>query len=173
MADLKPWGGGGLRRPRRALTALVLGLAAAGCYRYTPVEPAAAPAGSSVRIRVAPGVPLAVGAVPLPDDGSRVVRGTLRSGPSADTLLCDVLLDVPMEGAGRGLRGTMSIPVGGVQELSVRSLDRSRTVGLVSASAILAAVILEAAFDIHNSKEGGDDGGGTDNARRVWLRVRF
>lgn len=173
MARAARGGGGGGSRPRLALAALAASLALAGCYRYAPVDPASAPVGSSVRIRVAPGVPLSVGTVPLRDGSARTIRGTLRIGPSADTLLCDVLLDVPTDGAGRGLRGTVSIPVGGVQELEVRSPDRLRTLGLVGSGAILAVVILDAAFDIRNAREGSDDPGGVNNARIVVFRVGF
>ena len=87
-----------------------------GGYNYARVEPAAVPAGADVRIRVAEGVSLVVGEVPLDLDHGNVVRGKLLRAPDTDTLFCDVLLETPADGSvpSRGLRGTVSIPAGAV-----------------------------------------------------------
>jgi hypothetical protein len=127
-----------------------------------------------VRIEVTRGVPLTVGAVPLDTHGANIVRGRLVSTPVVDTLLCDVLLETSVNGApSRGLRGTVSIPIGAVERVEVRSLDRLRTGGLIGGSALLAWLIVDNAFDIHNGREGTDGHGGTDNARITIFRLRW
>ena len=164
-------GGGGYGRSRRILAA---GAASAlmGCYTYTPTPPSAAPPGSDVRIHVARGTPLAVGETPLPQNGNGVVRGKLIEGPSSETLLCSVLLETGLPGStSRGLRGTVSIPMDAVEELEVRRLDRFRTFSLVGLGTALAFVIVDAAFDVRNSREGTDESGGTDNALITLFRI--
>ena len=174
MAEKCCKGGGGLRRPRRALTVLALTLLASGCYAYTEVSPAAVPPGSSIRLRLAPRVQSSVGEMPLPD-GQRVIRGRLLQGSSADTLLCSVALSngdplVPS----RGLRGTVSVPVADVERLEVRRLEKGRTAIVVTTGALLGFAVLEWAFNITNANEqGGDDPGGVNNARVVFFRLRW
>jgi hypothetical protein len=165
---------GGPGRPRRALALLVQTLLASGCYAYTAVPPAAAPPpGSSIRLFVAPQVQLRAGETPLPAD-RRVIRGTLLPGSTADTLLFSVLLSngdprVPT----RRLRGTVSVPVAGVERLEVRRLEKGRTAIVVATSALIGLGVLEWAFNITNpDKEGGGDPGGVNNARIVFLRLR-
>lgn len=165
--------GGGFRRPHLIALAAAIQLALAGCYNYTRVEPGAVPPGSDVRIRVDRDVPLSVGAIPLRDGGG-VLRGKLVRGPSTDTLFCDVLLGTPIDGeVSRGLRGTVSIPAGAVESVEVRGLDVLRTGGLVGGGVLLAWVIVDNAFDIHNGKEGTDPSGNVDNARITLFRLRW
>ncbi|HSM59909.1 MAG TPA: hypothetical protein VK849_03885 [Longimicrobiales bacterium] len=152
---------------------MLVPLLLAGCYTYTPVEPSIAPAGSDVRVRVTRGVPLEVGMLPVEQDGG-LLRGRLLEGAPPDTLLCSVALASPVDGAtDRRLRGTVTIPVEAVETLEVRRLDRVRTGVLVGASAVIAAVLVDAAFDIRGGKEGTDDPGGVDNARITWFRLRW
>jgi len=162
-------GGGGFGRSRRILAAGAA-LALMGCYTYTPTPPSAAPPGSDVRIHVSRSASLTVGEVPLPESG--VVRGQLVEAPSAETLMCSVLLETGLPGSpSRGLRGTVSIPLDDVEELEVRRLDRVRTFSLVGVGTVLAAIIVDAAFDVRNSKEGTDESGGTDNAVITLFRI--
>lgn len=159
-------GGGGFGRPR--LTAAAALLVLAGCYNYTPVQSGAVPHGSDVRVHVARGVDLSAGAIPL--EGGSTVRGKILRAPTADTLFCDVLLQAPAQGTSRGLRSTVSIPMRAVEQVEVRSLDRARTGGLVAAGALLAWIIVDASFDIHNAKEGTDEPGDTNQARITLFR---
>ena len=174
MAEKCFKGAGGLGRLRRALTVLALSVLASGCYAYTQVSPAAAPPGSSVRLRVDPRVPLSVGEMPLPD-GGRVIRGKLLQGSSSDTLLCSVPLSngdplTPL----RGLRGTVSVPVADVERFEVRRLQKGRTAATVATGALLGFAVLEWAFNITNpNKEGGDEPGGVNNARVELFRLRW
>ena len=166
-------GGSGCGRSLRTLSAVVAGVVLAGCYVYVPAEPGTVSPGAEVRVRVDRSVPLSVGEVPLPDDG-HVIRGTLLAGPSMDTLLCSVLLTPMGSSFGPGkLRGTVSIPAGAVEELGVRHLAKGRTASLVGAGVVLSAVIVKAAFDIHNAREGTDQTPGVDNALITLLRVRW
>ena len=173
MARRSDLGGGGFGRPHLIALALIAQLGLGGCYNYTRVEPGAVPPGSDVRISVARGVPLSVGTNSFREDGG-VVEGKLLQGPSSDSLICDVLLDAPVDGgASRGLRGTVSIPAGAVESVEVRSLDKLRTGGLIGAGVVLAWVIVENSFDIHNAKEGTDPSGNVDNARITLFRLAW
>lgn len=164
-------GGSGFGRSRRILAAGAA-LALMGCYTYTPTPPSAAPPGSDVRIHVSRGASLTVGEVPLLENGGSVVRGKLVEAPSAETLMCSVLLETGLPGSpSRGLRGTVSIPIDDVEELEVRRLDRVRTFSLVGVGTVLAAIIVDAAFDVRNSREGTDESGGTDNAVITLFRI--
>ena len=141
------------------LAAAVLG----GCYSYTPAEPAAVPAGSHVRLRAAGGASL--DGAPAGLDRDRIVRGRLLHSPTVDTLLFSLAIEPESPTtARRGLRSTVAIPTASVSALEIRRLDRTRTGALVGAGAVLAAVVLDAAFDIRNGREGDDDPGGVDNA---------
>ncbi|NJD09577.1 MAG: hypothetical protein FIB01_03715 [Gemmatimonadetes bacterium] len=167
---------GGFGRPRRILelTALALSILAAGCYSYTQVSPSAVPAGSHVRLRVDPKVPLKVGEVPLPD-GGRSIRGMLLPESSADTLLCSVALSSgdPLMPT-RGLRGTVSVPVAELERLEVRHFQKGRTAAVVGTGALLGLVLLNWAFDVSNPNTVGDDGGGGPNNARIPLfRLRW
>lgn len=166
-------GRGGPGRPRRALWALALSLLLAGCYSYTEVSPAAVPPGSSVRLRVDPGVRLSVGAVPLPE-ARREMRGTLLPGSSPDTLLFSVVLrnSDPLSPS-RPMRGTVPIGMADVERLELRRLDKVRTGGAVGLGAILGLAVLDWAFNVVNSSEVPGEGPGGDNARRVFLRLRW
>ena len=160
--------GSGLGRSRRGLrrilAAAMAAAALAGCYDYAPVEPAAVPPGSHVRIRVDPSTRLETGAFQI--NGNATVRGRLLAGLSPDTLLCSVMIDAPLPGsASRGLRETLSLPMSAVDRVEVRTLDRKRTALLVGGGVALAFVLVDAAFDIRPGREGSDEGdGGIDNA---------
>lgn len=167
-------GGSGRGRSLHALSALAAVVAAvltAGCYAYVPARPEAVPPGTEVRIRVQKDVPLSVGAVPLPTDRN-VVRGTLLSGPSDDTVRCSVLLQPWGAEMGRsGLRGTVSIPARAVQELEVRHLSKTRTGAVVALGVAVGWVLAAHTLDVHNAREGTDQGGGVDNALITLLRL--
>jgi len=166
-------GGGGSGRLH--LTALLLSaqLALGGCYTYTRVEPGEVPSGSHVRVRVSEGVALKVGEAPLREDGG-MVEGKVMRTPTADTLYCDVLVGVPMDGAvNRGLRGTVSIPAGAVESVEVRSLDELRTGGLVGGGLVLAWVVVNAAFDVQNPNSPSPEPGSPNNAGITLLRLHW
>jgi hypothetical protein len=168
-------GGSGERRSRLAVLTALGQLTLAGCYAYTAVEPVAAPAGSDVRIHVDRGAALSVGTLPLVENGEGImVRGTLLASPATDTLLCSVALRPEDPGAASmGLRGTVSIPLGMVREMEVRHMDRTRTFGLAGAGAVLAWIIVDAAFDIRNPEQGPEGSDNTDNAVVTLFRVRW
>lgn len=173
MASSSVKGGGGARRLHLLVLAALAQLTLSGCYNFTRVDLGAVTPGSQVRVRVSPGTQLKVGEAPLREDGG-TVSGTVVRAPTADTLFCDVLLGIPVEGAvSRGLRGTVSIPAGAVQRVEVRTLDKKRTGGLVVLGLGLAWVLVDNAFDIHNGKEGTDNPGNVNNARITLFRLRW
>lgn len=166
-------GGSGRGRSLRTFSA-VAAILVAGCYVYEPVQPAAVPPGTNVRIRVEKDVTLSVGAIPVPQSDGNVVRGTLVPGPSADTLRCSVLLQPWGVDVGQsGLRGTVSIPARAVQTLEVRHLSKTRTAAVVALGVALGWAVTARALDVHNAREGTDPTGGVNNALITLLRVRW
>jgi hypothetical protein len=151
---------------------LALSLAAAGCYSYTEVSPAAVPPGSDVRLRVARGSALSVGTRQVPDDG-RPLRGKVLPGTSADTLLFSVALGPGEPGnPSLGLRGMVPIPMSDVELVEVRRLEKARTWAFVGVGALLGLVVLDWAFDVTNADKPGSEPGGADNAAIVRFRLR-
>lgn len=166
-------GGSGRGRSLRTFSA-VAALLVAGCYVYEPVEPAAVPPGTNVRIHVEKDVLLSVGSVPVPQSDGNVVRGTLVPGPSADTLRCSVLLQPwGVEAGQSGLRGTVSIPARAVQTLEVRRLSKTRTTVVAAIGVALGWAVTAHALDVHNAREGTDQTGGVNNALITLLRLRW
>jgi len=164
--------GSGSGRSRRALAAVLSAAVLAGCYTYVPVEPAAVPPGSDVRIRADRSFP-AEGSSIQPNGGG-VIRGRLVESFSPDTLLFSVaLMPEATDVASRGLRSVLAIPTSAVTGVEMRRLSRGRTGLVVGASTVLAAALLDAAFDIRPGREGSDDGGGIDEAVIPLLRIRF
>jgi len=174
VADRCFAGGGGFGRPRRALTTLALSLLLAGCYTYTEVSPAAVPPGGYVRAHLEPGSRLSMGSVPLPE-GRRMIGGTLLGGGPPDTLLFSVALSGgdPMSPS-RRLRGTVPVPTGDVRSLELRRLDKVRTGASVGLGAVVAAAVLDWAFNITQADQNaGEPGGGANNAPLVLFRLRW
>ena len=168
-------GGGGLGRPRRALTALALSLVASGCYSYTGVSPAAVPPGSSVRVTVTPSATVGVGANPLPE-GTRSLTGKLMEGSTNQTLLLSVALgkgDPRL--ASRQLRSTVTVPMADVQRLELRRMEKGRTALLIGGGTLGAYLITTWAFNVLDPSSDPSDGGGggVDNARLVLFRLRW
>lgn len=175
MAEKGLGGGGGLGRPRRALTALALSLVAAGCYSYTEVSPAAVPPGSTVRVTVAPTSTVGVGAETLPE-GPRALSGRLMEGTSSEALRLSVPLGKGDPGASaRQLRSTVTVPMADVRRVELREFDRGRTALLVGGGSLGAYFLSTWAFNVLNpSSDPGDaGGGGVDNARFVLFRLRW
>ncbi|MDP2955110.1 MAG: hypothetical protein Q8N53_01705 [Longimicrobiales bacterium] len=165
-------GGGGLGRPRRALTALALSALASGCYSYTEVSPAAVPPGSYVRLTLEPTARVdAAGEALL--EGTRSVRGRLVEGSSAETLRFSVALGGgDPRVASRGLRSSVAVPTADVSRLEVRQLEKGRTGALIGASGFVAYLVTKWAFNVLDpSSDPSDGGGGTDNARFVLFRL--
>lgn len=175
MADsgLSARGGGGCR-PRGALRALALSLVfASGCHAYADVSPAAAPPGSDVRLRLAPGSAVGVGTMPMPDDG-RLLLGKVVAGTSADRLLLAVAVEPGEPGSpSLGLRSTVTVPVSEVERMEVRRLQKRRTAVAVGVGALLAYVATDWAFNVSNPNKPGSVPGGENNARLVRFRLRW
>ncbi|NJD17999.1 MAG: hypothetical protein FIA95_01755 [Gemmatimonadetes bacterium] len=168
-------GGGGLGRPRRALTALALCLVAAGCYSYTGVSLAAVPPGSVVRVTVTPGATVQVGAEPLAE-GKRSLQGRLMEGSSSQTLLLSVPLGKGDPGlASRQLRSKVTLPMTDVQRLELRRFEKGRTALLMGGGTLGAFLITTWAFIVldPSSDPNGGGGGGVNNAGIVLFRLRW
>lgn len=173
-AERRGGGRGGRCRPGLVLIALALSLPGAACYTYTQVSPAAVVPGSSVRVRIAAQAALPPGTVPRAD-GTRMVQGTLLRGSSADTLVCAVpLTDGDPIAGSRGLSGTALVPVADVERVEVRHLQKGRTAAVLGAGTLLGLAVVRWAFDVTlPSKQGGEQPGGGNNARRVLLQLRW
>ncbi|MGQ0649229.1 MAG: hypothetical protein ACT4P7_16885 [Gemmatimonadaceae bacterium] len=122
---------------------LCLALASAGCFKYTYVSVAEAPVGREVRVHLSPeGLARLTTAVgdQLPDlrrtfDGSLVQV-------NAQQLLVSVRLTTDARIASAGLMQRVAVPVGDVQQLELKQLDRRKvTLISVGAGAVLAALI--------------------------------
>ena len=169
-------GGGGLGRPRRALTVLALSvLAMSGCYSYTGSSPAAVPPGSTVRVTVSPGADVGVGAEPLAE-GVRSLEGKLLEGSTNQTLRLSVPLGKGDPGmASRQLRTTVTLPMADVQRVELRRFEKGRTAALIGGSGAAAYLIGKWALDVLDPSSDPNDGGGggVDNARLVLFRLRW
>lgn len=167
-------GGGGLGRPRRALTVVALSLLASGCYSYTEVSPAAVPPGSYVRVTLIPRARVDEVSEALLE-GTRSVHGRLVEGSSAETFRFSVALRNAEPGlASRGLRSTVAVPVADVERAEVRHLDKGRTGVFIGAGGFAAYLVTRWAFNVLDpSSDPSDGGGGTDNAGIVLFRLRW
>lgn len=174
MAEKGLGGGGGLGRPRRALTALALNLAVAGCYSYTEVSPAAVPPGSTVRMTVRPSATIGLGAEPVAE-GTRSLQGKVMDGGSDQALRLSVALGRRDPGASsRQLRSVVTVPMTDVDRLELRRFERGRTALLIGGGTLGAYVLTSWAFDVLDPSSDPSDGpGGVDNARIVLFRLRW
>jgi hypothetical protein len=146
---------------RRAglLAVLSVALVASGaCYRYVETSPAALAPGSDVRVQVTRERAIELEEF-LDQDDPREFEGEVISDAPPEA----IRLSVPFQGveagsARRGFNTFVDIPLGDFEGIQLREFDWLRTGGLVGASALVAAAVIEAFFDPFDGDEGGDPG---------------
>jgi hypothetical protein len=116
-----------------------------GCYTYARTEPAAIPAGTSVRARISPAAAERLAAL-LGTTEARLITGTvIDNGP--DTMIVEIpaVMRAEVGSSVRALHQRVSISRGELLEIETRQLDRLRT-GAVAGSAaiIIGAVVIKA-----------------------------
>ncbi|MQA89913.1 MAG: hypothetical protein GEU90_06735 [Gemmatimonas sp.] len=130
-----------MKKPQSVLVVLVLAMT--GCYQYAPIRPSDTPPGVRVRAWITPeqAETMRLREV-LPASDERVEGSVVSASSSAVELLVPVAS--PEEGiAGpAGPRQRLVIPVEGIVQLEVRSLNRRRTALLVLTGAALFVGIL-------------------------------
>jgi hypothetical protein len=117
----------------------------AACYTYARTEPAAIPAGTSVRARVSSAAAERLAAL-LGTTEARLITGTLiDNGP--DTMIVEVpaVMRAEVGSSVRALHQRVSISRAELLEIETRQLDRFRTGAVAGAAAIIVgAVVIKA-----------------------------
>lgn len=127
----------------RAVAAWCLAAVSAGCFKYTFVPIAEAPVGKEVRVHLsAEGHARLATAVAdqLPNIG-RTFDGSLVDVNNERLLVSVRIADDP-RAMSSGLRQRLAVPVGDVQELELKHLDRKKVTLIgIGAGTVLAAII--------------------------------
>lgn len=136
--------------------------ALAACYTYAPIEPAAIPAGTSVRARVSSTAADRLAAL-LGTTDARLLTGTLiDNGP--DTMIVEVptVTRADVGSSVQTLHQRVAISRSELLEIETRQLDRLRTGALAgSAAVIVGAVVIKAIRgDPGTERPPGGGGGG-------------
>ena len=156
---------------RLALRALLLAPAAGGCYRYVPIEPAAAGATEEVRVQLTD----AAAARLARELGTYTSRLEGQVGRGAGDSL-SVSLAIGRQYRGVSLESTRQVLFLGpseVVDVRRRELSRSRTV-LVSVGAIAAfALVAGTVSQLGDPNSGGEDPPPPPPGFRALLRIPF
>ena len=117
----------------------------AACYTYARTEPAAIPAGTSVRARVSSAAAERLAAL-LGTTETRLITGTLiDNGPDTMIVEVPVVMRAEVGSSVRALHQRVSISRGELLEIETRQLDRFRTGAVAgSAAVIVGAVVIKA-----------------------------
>jgi hypothetical protein len=141
----------------------------AGCYTYSPIEPASIQPGTSVRARVTGAA--ADRLVPLLGTTSgRLVRGRLVDS-RADTMIVEVptVLGATVGGTMETLHQRVSIPRTDLLELETRRLDRVRTTAVAGSIAlVVGAVVIKSLTGNRGSEQPPGGGGGVEARLPLW-----
>jgi hypothetical protein len=115
------------------------------CYTYARTEPAAIPAGTSVRARVSAAAAERLAAL-LGGTEARVITGTvIDNGPDTMIVEVPVVMRAEVGSSVRPLHQRVSISRSELLEIETRRLDRLRTGALAgSAAVIVGAVVIKA-----------------------------
>lgn len=141
---------------------LAMQLLITACYTYARTEPAAIPAGTSVRARVSPAAAERL-AVLLGTTEARFITGTvIDNGP--DTMIVEVpaIMRAEVGSSVRALHQRVSISRGELLEIETRQLDRIRTGAVAGSAAIIVGAIVISAIRGEPGMErppGGGNGG--------------
>lgn len=143
---------GSARRTVAAVTALAtVGVSVGGCYRYTPIDGAAPPAGGDVRVQLTD-----AGAVQLaPLIGNRIESVDGRVSAVADTaVVLEVRMTTDRLGSEVPWNGeVVTFPRSTIARLEARSFDRKRS-WLVGGLTTAAALAVGLAFGLEGNGGG-------------------
>ena len=121
------------------LSTLVLGLQ--GCYNYLPTDFATVPVGEDLRLFVDPEEVPELSEIPVTEDLTPVVQGTL-VGMEDDALVLRVRVASRQQGFHTvSLGQSIRVPHDGIISAQLRVLDELKTVGVVSGTVAAAALI--------------------------------
>jgi hypothetical protein len=135
------------------------------CYTYARIEPAAIPAGTSVRARVSSAAAERLSAL-LGNTEARVITGTLiNNGPDTMIVEVPVVMRAELGSSVRALHQRVSIARDELLEIETRRLDRVRTVALAGSAAIIVGTVVIKAVGGDPGMEG-PPGGGNGNEFR-------
>jgi hypothetical protein len=129
-------------RAARALAAVTVLVATAGCYTYTPIEAGELQPGDGLRARVSAAAGERIAPL-LGTTSARLLSGTL-IGDARDTLIVEVptVVRVELGSTAQTLHQRVSIARGEILELEARKVDRFRTGALFGGAAALGGMLL-------------------------------